>query len=116
VVVVRFHGSNMVYQGFGQGADRARIAALSAMLGCDPDMTVVLDVPVSVSVARLAQRGTAADRYERLGADFFARVQEGFRRVAQDNPRRCVLVEATSDASTTAAAVWAAVCRLMESG
>ncbi len=116
VVSDRFYDSTMVYQGFGQGADRARIAALSAMLECDPDVTVVLDVPVSVSLARLAQRGAAADRYERLGADFFARVQEGFRRVAKDSPRRCVLVEASGDAATVAAAVWDVVRRHMEGG
>ena len=110
VVSDRFYDSTMAYQGFGQGADRARIAALSAMLGCDPDVTVVLDVPVDVSLARLAGRGDAADRYERLGADFFARVREGFLEVARGAPGRCVVVGAEGKAETVGAVVWGSVC------
>jgi len=92
VVSDRYADSTMVYQGYGQGADREVIAALTGMLRLDPDLTVVLDVPVAASVARLAGRGGDADRYERLGAAFFARVAEGFRAIAAADPGRCVLV------------------------
>ncbi len=92
VVSDRYADSTMVYQGYGQGADRDVIAALTEMLRLDPDLTVVLDVPVAASVARLAGRGGDADRYERLGAAFFARVAEGFRAIAAADPARCVLV------------------------
>ena len=77
VVCDRFYDSTMAYQGYGQRADRAAIATLTALLGLRPDLTLMLDVPVAVSLTRLAARGTAADRYERLGPDFFARIREG---------------------------------------
>ena len=58
------------------------------MLGLRPDLTLVLDVAVETSLARLATRGMAADRYERLGAEFFARIRAGFLAVAAAEPAR----------------------------
>ncbi len=109
VVCDRFSDSTMVYQGFGQGADRAAIRQLAAMLAISPDLTIVLDVPVETSLARLRDRAGGADRYERLGADFFARVRDGFRAVARENPTRCVLVDATGAPEQVAAEVWSVV-------
>ena len=94
VLCDRYYDSTMVYQGDGQGGDRANIAQLSAMMGLVPDLTLVLEVPVATSLARLTTRGQGADRYERLGAPFFETVRLGFRRIVADNPGRCVLVPA----------------------
>ena len=109
VVCDRFYDSTMVYQGYGQGGDRAAIATLSRLLGIVPDLTLVLDVPVAVSVARMRARGAAADRYERLGEAFFARVRQGFLDVAAAEPGRCVVVGAEADMDAVAARVGAAV-------
>ena len=109
VVCDRFSDSTMVYQGAGQGADVADIAALAAMLRLRPDLTLVLDVPVEVSVARMTQRGVAPDRYERLGATFFARLRQGFVDVAEADPGRCVLLAADGDADTVAEMIWQVV-------
>ena len=99
----------MAYQGHGQGADRDKIAALTEMLGLRPDLTVVLEVPLDVSLARLASRGGQADRYERLGADFFARVAQGFRSIADADPRRCLRLSGEADEAEVAASVLAGV-------
>ena len=109
VVCDRFHDSTMVYQGHGQGGDRAAIATLGRMLGIVPDLTLVLDVPVDVSIARMRARGAAADRYERLGTAFFARVRQGFLDVAAAEAGRCVVVDASGDVDAVAAAVWGVV-------
>lgn len=109
VVCDRFADSTMVYQGWGQGADRPMIATLTALLGLRPDLTLVLDVPVAVSLARLAARGRAADRYERLGEDFFARIRAGFLAVAAADPARCVVIDATPGPEAVAAAILAAL-------
>jgi dTMP kinase len=113
VVCDRFYDSTMVYQGFALGGDRAAITALSAMLGLRPDLTIVLDVDVPTAVARLRARGTLADRYERLGADFFSRVRAGFLAVAAAEPERCVVVPADADAETVAGLVWGEASRLL---
>jgi dTMP kinase len=82
----------MAYQGYGQGADRGTIVALTGLLGITPDVTIILDVADAVATARQLQRDANADRYERLDALFHARVNQGFRDVANAAPERCVLV------------------------
>jgi dTMP kinase len=103
VVCDRFSDSTMVYQGYGQGADRAMIATLSDMMQIAPDLTLVLDVSVDTSLDRLARRGIAADRYERLGRPFFDRIREGFHHVAAAAPERCVLIDAQAAEDVVAA-------------
>ena len=67
VVCDRFHDSTMAYQGYGQGVDRGMIETLGTMVGIVPDLTIVLDVPRAVAVARVCvERGAVDDRYERL--------------------------------------------------
>ena len=109
VVCDRFADSTMAYQGYGQGADRARIAALAAMLGTTPDLTLVLDVSEAVAAQRLAGRGRAADRYEALDGAFHARVRAGFRAIATAEPARCVRIDADPAPEVVAAVVLAAV-------
>lgn len=109
VVCDRFYDSTMAYQGYGQRADRAAIATLTALLGLRPDLTLVLDVPAAVSLSRLAARGTAADRYERLGPDFFVRIREGFHAIAGAEPERCAIIDGTPDPATVAASILATV-------
>lgn len=109
VVCDRFADSTMAYQGWGQGADRRRIAALTGMLEVRPDLTLVLDVSVPTSLKRLAGRGSAADRYERLGAEFFGRIREGFLAIAAAEPERCVVIDAEADEQTVATRILDAV-------
>ena len=110
VVCDRFADSTMAYQGYGQGADREMIAALTRLIGLAPDLTIVLDVSPALAARRLRGRGGAPDRYDRLGDAFHARVAEGFRRIAAAEPDRCVLI----DASGTEAAVHGATMKLVE--
>jgi dTMP kinase len=105
VVCDRFYDSTMAYQGYGQGADRAMIAALTRMLGVVPDVTLVLDVSDAVAVERQLKRGADADRYERLDALFHARVRQGFRDIAAAAPERCVLLPGDGSEADVHAAI-----------
>jgi dTMP kinase len=109
VVCDRFYDSTMAYQGYGQGADRAMIAALTQMLGMVPDVTLVLDVSDTVAVERQLKRGADADRYERLDALFHARVRQGFRDIAAAAPERCVLLPGDGSEAHVHAAIMAAL-------
>jgi dTMP kinase len=73
------------------------------------DVTIILDVSVETSLVRLKARGTAADRYERLGTTFFAAVRAGFHDIAASEPDRCVLIDAEDGEAHVAKAVLAAV-------
>ncbi len=109
VVCDRFANSTMAYQGYGLGADREMIAALTRMVGLVPDLTLVLNVAEAVAADRMRARGGRPDRYERLGAAFHARVADGFRRIARTAPERCVLVDANGTEAAIHRAIMAAL-------
>jgi dTMP kinase len=112
VVSDRFADSTRAYQCFGQGVPEAVFRALSgvALEGMAPDLTLILDLPPEAGMARAAGRGAAADRYERLDAGFHARVREGFRAIAAEEPGRCAVVDAARDAG----AVFAEIAGVVE--
>ena len=94
VVCDRFYDSTLAYQGHGQGAGTGFITEQIRLLGLDPDLTLVLDVPEAVAIERVQKRGGQADRYERLDPGFHARVRQAFRDIAAADRQRCVLVNA----------------------
>jgi dTMP kinase len=110
VVSDRFADSTMAYQGYGRGVVLEDLAALHRFALGDfaPDLTVILDLPVEIGLARAAAR-SPADRFERLDRDFHEKLRQGFRQIAADNPTRCVLVNASADPQTVRLAVAAAV-------
>lgn len=79
VIADRFSLSSLAYQGYGRGLpleDVRRICAFAAG-GLEPDLTIVLDVPMEESEQRRSSRG--ADRIERAGAQFHQRVAGAYR-------------------------------------
>lgn len=109
VVCDRFADSTMAYQGYGLGADKATIAALTAMLPIKPDLTIILDVPEDVSAQRLAARRQTLDRYETMEPSFHTRVRLGFLHIAETYPERCVMLNAVGTASAVHQHVWSLV-------
>ena len=85
------------------------MALLKALAEPHPDLTLIFDVSEQTAAARQLARGRAADRYDRLGAAFHARVAAGFRHIAAENPARCVLIDANGDEDDVAALVLHAV-------
>ena len=109
VVCDRYADSTLAYQGYGQGVSRTAIDTLTGLIGLMPDLTLILDVPVDTALTRLHARGGGGDRYERLGADFFAKVNAGFRDIAARAPGRCVLIPAEAAPDAVQARILAAV-------
>ena len=107
----RFADSTMVYQGYAQGFDRARIDELYCLAVGDfhPHLTMVLDLPVKTGLARAsARRGTEA-RYEAFGEAFHEKVRQGFLAVAAASPGRCVVIDASGSLDDVTAAITRAV-------
>jgi dTMP kinase len=100
----RFFDSTIAYQGYGRGLDIEMLLGLqmTATSRIAPDLTLLLDIPAELSLARVRARG-AADRFEREEADFHERVRAGYHQLAQRFSQRYVIV----DASRAAAAVQA---------
>jgi dTMP kinase len=76
-----------------------------------PDLTIILDVPVEIGMQRAAaRRGTGApDRFEAEEISFHQKLRDAYRRIAEDEPQRCVLIDANAGADAVAAKVWAAL-------
>jgi dTMP kinase len=109
VISDRFFDSTLAYQGYGMGVKLADIDALIRLITLKPDLTLILEVSESIAKNRLAQRGDAADRYERMDAAMMARVANGFREIAASEPERCRLLDASKDTDTVFAAILEAV-------
>ena len=111
VVSDRFADSTLAYQGHGRGLALDDLAALHrfALGAFAPDLTLILDLPVEIGLARAAARPAAADRFERLDHAFHEKLRQGFRRIAAEGSARCVLVDASNDPQTVHRAVVDAV-------
>jgi dTMP kinase len=110
VVCDRYVASSVVYQGSGRGLDVEHLTGLLqwATHGLEPDLVLLLEVPVDVMHQRL---GAVRDRLESLPASFHERVRDGFRTLAAGDPDRWVTVDATGEVDDVAALVAAAVAR-----
>lgn len=88
VVTDRWALSTLAYQGHGRGLPLGEVADLNAFAtaGLAPDLTVVLDVDLAVGVARMAERGGEADRFEREGRAFHEQVARGYRSLVALEP------------------------------
>ncbi|MFX5785158.1 dTMP kinase, partial [Acinetobacter baumannii] len=85
----RFADSTRVYQGLAGKVDPAFILALEHLtVGADrPDLTLVLDLPPKVGLARVASRQQGAlDRFEREGVAFHTKLRQGFKALVQSEP------------------------------
>jgi dTMP kinase len=113
VVCDRFADSTRVYQGALGQVDRRLIKGLERVSIGDllPDLTLVLDVPVDVALERLAlRRGDAApDRFEAENVEFHQKLRQAFRALADDEPERCVIIDASVPRVQVAKDIWDAV-------
>jgi len=96
VICDRFTDSTRAYQGAGRGLSMTTIDQLAVVAhsGCDPELTLWLDVPVALGLERAASR-EAADRFEQEALTFFERVRSGFKSLCERDPARVRRVDAT---------------------
>jgi dTMP kinase len=109
VLCDRFFDATVAYQGFGRGLDVESLLeiCLTATDRIAPDLTLLVDIPVEVSRARLKARG-GADRLEREDADFHARVRLGYHELAKRFENRFVILDGTASPDVLAAAAFEA--------
>jgi dTMP kinase len=99
----RFTDASHAYQGGGRGCDTRLIDLLEReTVGMLPGLTLLLDVPVDVGLARARGRGDA-DRIESERVDFFERVRAAYLARATADPSRFVVIDATLPAADVAA-------------
>jgi dTMP kinase len=112
VVCARFADSTLAYQGYGAGVplDQLRLLAAAATDGLAPDVTVLLDVPVEVGLARKAPADVTRFEAE-YDLEFHRRVRNGFLALAAAEPGRIEVVDAGGDLDAVTEAIEAIVDR-----
>ena len=113
VLCDRFSDSTRAYQGrLGNVAPGVLNAMQRVTIGdLKPDLTIILDVPVEVGLKRAAaRRGTGeADRFESEDITFHQDLRDAYRQIAEEDPDRCVLIDASASPDAVAAQVWTAL-------
>lgn len=115
VVCDRFADSTTAYQGWGRELDLRRVADVVALaIGrTRPDLTLLLRVPAEVGAARRGARtvaeGGTIDRFEAESGAFFERVERGFLALAEAEPARFRVIDASPGVEAVEAAIWEAV-------
>jgi dTMP kinase len=100
VLCDRFTDATYAYQGGGKGVSFERLAELERFVhdDCRPDLTLLFDVPIEVSRARLAKaeaEGRTLDKFERERGEFFQRVRSAYHARAAADPARFRIVDTT---------------------
>lgn len=91
----RFTDASFAYQSAGKGVLLSKIRELEVWVqeGLQPDLTLLFDVPVSVSVERLAS-ARAPDKFERESQDFFEKIRASYLERASEYPARFQIIDA----------------------
>ena len=116
VICDRFTDATRAYQGAGRGVDGELIEALArAVQGpLAPDCTLLLDLPVSAGLSRArARSGADSDRFEAETIAFFERVRAGYLAVAQADPQRVSIIDASEPEAQVRAAVLGIIAQLV---
>lgn len=115
VISDRFSDSTFAYQGVGRGLDRETIRRIDSVVLDDfaPDLTLVLDLDVTVGLARAHARAknqsAAENRFEKFGPDFHEKLRQAFLDIARRFPERCRVIDASGSETQVAEAIFAAV-------
>ncbi|GLR64281.1 dTMP kinase [Marinospirillum insulare] len=97
VICDRFTDASYAYQGGGRGQSETQLALLEKLVHSDlqPDLTLLLDMPVEAASLRVDNRGQQRDRFEQEQLDFFQRVRDAYLQRAHQHPLRFRLVDAS---------------------
>ena len=98
VLCDRFSDSTRAYQGYAGGCDMKLLDALEAAIvsSTRPALTLILDIDPSKGLDRAKARADGSeDRYERKGLEFHQRLRAGFLMIAEAEPKRCRVIDAS---------------------
>ena len=97
VISDRFMDSSIAYQGGGRKLDKKMIDSFSRNLNLpNPDLTLLFDVPVEISLSRVKARGEL-DRFEQEKLDFHNRIREAYLELAEQNVNRIQIIDSSRE-------------------
>jgi dTMP kinase len=122
VICDRFFDSTRAYQGAAGGVSIASLNALERIVvgATRPDVTIILDLPpeegLRRAAARASQEGAETDRFEKMNLKFHQKLRQEFLAIAEAEPWRCVVIDASRAPEAVASDIWAAVSDRLELG
>ena len=108
----RYLDSSTVYQGIARNLAADPVAQINhfAIGNVMPNLTVVIDVPTTVSLKRLKQRASdLPDRMERENIEFYKKVREGYLVLAKGMPERFIVVDGTKSVDAIEKKIWSEI-------
>ena len=108
VILDRFLDSTTVYQGIARGLPLESVRAINhfAIGGTLPQLTLVLDMDSATARLRIHQTGRELDRIESLPQSFFEKVRHGYLEVAQAEPARVKIIDASATPEAVHESIW----------
>jgi dTMP kinase len=115
VLCDRFTDASYAYQGAGRGLPINRIESLEQFVQGElrPDLTLLLDLPVEQGLARAGLR-SAPDRFEQQEMSFFEKVRAGYLEIANREPDRVKVVDASKPLEAVQAQIKTVVSSFLE--
>ena len=113
VLCDRFADSTLAYQGAASGVNRELLSRLERMVLADtrPDLTLILDLDPAIGMARADSRRAGAkagerDAFEGRNREFHERLRQAFLDIAEAEPKRCAVLDASASIEAIEADIW----------
>lgn len=112
VICDRFTHSTVGYQGYGRGLDLALVDTVNSIAtgNLKPDLTILLDISPEQGLTR---RPSLEDRFELEDLSFHHRIREGYIKMAEAEPNRWLVIDASLPEDMISETIWARICRLL---
>lgn len=116
VLCDRYGDSTLAYQGFGHRTDLETLQMLLAFAtgGLKPDLTLLVDVPVEAGMARKRVNSAEWNRLDAYALAFHERVRQGYFALAEAEPDRWLIIDATEDQNSVQQALREAILSRLE--
>ena len=98
VISDRYYDSSTAYQGYGGGLNLKMINSVNNIASCgiEPDMTILLEIDLQCWLSRKKTEGRTEDRIESKKIAYYRKVINGYKKIAEMNKKRFVIVDATA--------------------
>lgn len=128
VLCDRFYDSTRAYQGGGDGVSSEYLKQMEEIAVGDkhPDLTIIMDIAPEIGLERVTKRLVAGqedakniidhiDRFEKDDIEIHVKRREAFLKIAADEPKRCVVVDASQNPQNVAGVIIACIQPLLKS-
>jgi dTMP kinase len=112
VICDRYADSTTAYQGYGRRLDLSLVKDINkfGMLNLTPDLTILLDIPVDAGINR---KRSKKDRFESENEEFHQRVRQGYLKLAAEEPKRWLVIDAAQSKGVIAGIIWNRVTEML---